>query len=105
MSVIDLTGRRGLVAGIANVSSIAYGCAKAFHTAGAQLAITYLNAKQLASLTEAQGAGIVLGAGAGHRDQPSGHGPSADGLLRRGSCRRAPGPSAGAMKYFNLRVA
>ena len=45
MSLIDLTGKKGLVAGIANASSIAYGCAKAFRAAGAELAITYLNAK------------------------------------------------------------
>jgi enoyl-[acyl-carrier protein] reductase I len=40
-----LKGKRGLVAGIANRESIAFGCAKAFHSAGAQLAITYLNQK------------------------------------------------------------
>lgn len=34
-----------LVCGIANEHSIAYGCAKAFHELGAQLAITYLNEK------------------------------------------------------------
>jgi len=45
MSLIDLTGKKGLVAGIANANSIAYGCATAFHVAGAELAITYLNAK------------------------------------------------------------
>jgi len=40
-----LHGKLGLVLGIANGSSIAYGCAKAFRDAGAQLAVTYLNAK------------------------------------------------------------
>ena len=45
MSLLDLAGKRGLVVGIANANSIAYGCAKAFHAAGAELAITYLNAK------------------------------------------------------------
>jgi enoyl-[acyl-carrier protein] reductase I len=40
-----LLGKRGLVVGIANQSSIAYGCASAFHEAGADLAITYLNEK------------------------------------------------------------
>lgn len=45
MSLLDLTGKKGLVAGIANANSIAYGCATAFHAAGAELAITYLNAK------------------------------------------------------------
>ncbi len=43
MSLLDLAGKRGLVVGIANANSIAYGCAKAFHAAGAELAITYLN--------------------------------------------------------------
>jgi enoyl-[acyl-carrier protein] reductase I len=40
-----LAGKRVLVVGIANGQSIAYGCAKAFRTAGADLAITWLNDK------------------------------------------------------------
>lgn len=40
-----LAGKKGLVVGIANEHSIAWGCAKAFHEAGAELAITYLNEK------------------------------------------------------------
>jgi len=40
-----LQGKRGLVVGIANEQSIAYGCAQAFRDAGAELAITYLNEK------------------------------------------------------------
>lgn len=40
-----LAGRRALVVGIANEHSIAYGCAKAFHETGAELALTYLNDK------------------------------------------------------------
>jgi enoyl-[acyl-carrier protein] reductase I len=40
-----LRGRRGLVVGIANENSIAWGCAKAFHRLGAELAVTYLNEK------------------------------------------------------------
>lgn len=40
-----LEGKKGLVVGIANRHSIAYGCAKAFHDAGAELAITYVNEK------------------------------------------------------------
>jgi enoyl-[acyl-carrier protein] reductase I len=43
--IVDLTKRRGLVVGIANESSIGYGCARAFRAAGADLAVTYLNAK------------------------------------------------------------
>ena len=40
-----LSGYKALVIGIANDQSIAYGCAKAFRTAGADLAITWLNEK------------------------------------------------------------
>ena len=40
-----LAGKKGLIVGIANEHSIAWGCAKAFHDAGAELAVTYLNAK------------------------------------------------------------
>jgi enoyl-[acyl-carrier protein] reductase I len=40
-----LEGKRGLIVGIANESSIAWGCAKAFHAFGAELAVTYLNEK------------------------------------------------------------
>ncbi len=38
-----LKGAKALVVGVANDSSIAYGCARAFHELGADLAITYLN--------------------------------------------------------------
>jgi enoyl-[acyl-carrier protein] reductase I len=40
-----LEGKRGLVIGIANDQSIAWGCAKAFRGLGAELAVTYLNEK------------------------------------------------------------
>lgn len=40
-----LSGKKALIVGIANDSSIAYGCANAFHELGADLAITYLNDK------------------------------------------------------------
>src|SRR6186997_3644364 len=40
-----LKGAKALVVGVANESSIAYGCAKAFRELGADLAITYLNEK------------------------------------------------------------
>lgn len=40
-----LQGRKALVVGVANDSSIAYGCAQAFREVGADLAITYLNEK------------------------------------------------------------
>jgi enoyl-[acyl-carrier protein] reductase I len=41
--MIDLSGKKGLVMGIANESSIAYGCAREFRRNGADLAVTYLN--------------------------------------------------------------
>ena len=40
-----LEGRKGLIVGIANDRSIAWGCARAFRAFGAELAITYLNDK------------------------------------------------------------
>jgi enoyl-[acyl-carrier protein] reductase I len=40
-----LDGKKGLIVGIANDQSIAWGCAKAFRALGAELAITYLNDK------------------------------------------------------------
>jgi len=40
-----LAGQKALVIGVANEDSIAYGCAKAFRTVGAELAITWLNEK------------------------------------------------------------
>lgn len=42
---MSLAGKKGLIVGIANEHSIAYGCAEAFRDAGAELAITYLNEK------------------------------------------------------------
>jgi enoyl-[acyl-carrier protein] reductase I len=40
-----LEGKKGLIVGIANDRSIAWGCARAFRAFGADLAITYLNEK------------------------------------------------------------
>ena len=42
-SIVTLEGRKGLVTGIANDQSIAWGCAKGFRALGAELAVTYLN--------------------------------------------------------------
>lgn len=42
---MSLQGKKGLVAGIANEHSIAFGCAEACRRAGADLAVTYLNDK------------------------------------------------------------
>ncbi|RKF18395.1 enoyl-[acyl-carrier-protein] reductase FabI [Altericroceibacterium spongiae] len=43
--LVDLTGKRGLIVGIANEHSIAAGCSEAFRQCGARLAATYLNEK------------------------------------------------------------
>ena len=40
-----LQGKKGLVVGIANAQSIAWGCARAFRDAGAELAVTWFNDK------------------------------------------------------------
>ena len=42
---MTLAGKKGLVTGIANEHSIAYGCAKAFHELGAELMLSYAPAK------------------------------------------------------------
>lgn len=60
---IDLSGKKGLVFGIANENSIAYGCACAFKEAGANLGITYLNDKakpHVAPLAEKLDAELML---------------------------------------------
>ncbi len=58
-----LNGKRGLVVGIANEHSIAAGCAMAFRAAGADLAVTYANAKSkpyVAPVAEALEAPLFL---------------------------------------------
>ncbi|KAF1693705.1 enoyl-ACP reductase FabI [Pseudoxanthomonas koreensis] len=58
-----LDGARALVVGVANDSSIAYGCARAFAENGADLAITYLNERTRAftePLAQELGASIYL---------------------------------------------
>lgn len=44
-ALLDLTGKKGLVIGIANEHSIAYGCARILRLTGSDLAITYQNEK------------------------------------------------------------
>lgn len=61
-SMFSLAGKRALVVGIANDQSIAWGCAQAFRRQGADLAVTYLNAKaepHVRPLAEKLGAEIV----------------------------------------------
>lgn len=60
---LPLQGKRGLVVGIANENSIAWGCAKALREAGAELAITWFNDKArpwVEPLAQALDAAIVL---------------------------------------------
>ena len=45
MSCVPLKGKKGLIVGIANENSIAYGCADVLRAAGADLAVTYRNAR------------------------------------------------------------
>lgn len=61
--MFNLNGKKGLVVGVANNKSIAYGCAKAFKLCGADLAITYLNDKaesHVRPLADLLGASLVL---------------------------------------------
>lgn len=61
--LVDLTGKRGLVIGIANEHSIAAGCAAAFARTGARLAATYLNEKAepfVRAVTDRLGCELVL---------------------------------------------
>lgn len=61
--MFNLNGKKGLVVGVANNKSIAYGCAKAFKLCGAELALTYLNEKAEAHvrpIAELLGANMLL---------------------------------------------
>src|SRR6185295_15121207 len=58
-----LDGKKGLVVGIANDQSIAWGCAKAFRALGAEVAVTYVNdqaKKYVEPLARALEAPIVM---------------------------------------------
>ena len=60
--MFSLQGQKALVVGIANEHSIAWGCARAFRAQGADLAISWLNAKAepyVRPLAEALGAEIM----------------------------------------------
>lgn len=60
---MDLSGRKGLVLGLANERSIAYGCARAMRQAGAELALTYRNERtrpHAQPLAERLGCALVL---------------------------------------------
>ncbi|MGD0846447.1 MAG: SDR family oxidoreductase [Bradyrhizobium sp.] len=60
---MPLKGKRGLIVGIANRNSKAYGCADVLRSAGAELAVTYLNAPAepfVRQLAEQLGSPIVM---------------------------------------------
>lgn len=61
--MFSLQGHKALVVGVANDQSIAWGCAKALRAQGADLAITYLNARAetfVRPLAEDLGASLIL---------------------------------------------
>lgn len=63
MEILDLTGRKGLIVGIANEHSLAWSAAEHFRNSGAELAITYLNDKAkpfVEPLARQAGAAIFL---------------------------------------------
>lgn len=63
MSTTDLTGKKGLVIGVANRHSIAYGCAQSLVAQGAEVAVTYINDKArsyIEPLAEELGAPLLL---------------------------------------------
>ncbi len=67
-----LKGQKALVAGIANEHSIAYGIAQAFHDVGAELAITYVNAKTrsyVEPLAKELGAPIFMQCDVAHQNE------------------------------------
>ena len=58
-----MTGKRGLIMGVANNRSIAWGIAKACHEAGAEIALTYQGdaiKKRVVPLAEELGSNVVL---------------------------------------------
>lgn len=61
--MFSLQGQKALVVGIANGNSIAWGCARALRAQGAELAVTWLNAKAepyVRPLAEELGAAIAM---------------------------------------------
>lgn len=61
--LLDLSGKKGLIVGIADDRSIAYGCAEVFRRAGSELAVTYKNSKAEAfvwPLAEKLNANIIM---------------------------------------------
>ena len=73
VNLVSLEGKKGLVVGIANDKSIAWGCARLFRQAGANLAVTYLNAKaepHVRPLAESLNSPIILPCDVTHEGEP-----------------------------------
>jgi len=67
-----MTGKRGVVFGVANDKSIAWGVAQQLHAAGAELAFTYLNEaleKRVRPLAESLGSKIILPCDVQHEEE------------------------------------
>jgi enoyl-[acyl-carrier protein] reductase I len=60
MEALDLSGRKGLVIGIANEHGLAWSAAQHFRNAGADPAITYLNDKARPFVEPYRGHGVPL---------------------------------------------
>ena len=68
-----MAGKRGLIMGVANDRSIAWGIAKAVHAQGAELAFTYQGeafAKRVRPLAESVGSALVLDCDVDRRSEP-----------------------------------
>ena len=69
-----LENKRGLIVGVANAHSIAWGIAQACHAQGAELAFTYLNEsleKRVRPLAESLGSQLILPCDVGNEEQIS----------------------------------
>ena len=69
-----MTGKRGVIFGVANDKSIAWGVAQQLHEAGAELAFTYLNEaleRRVRPLAESLGSKIILPCDVGTDDEIS----------------------------------
>ena len=68
-----MAGKRGLIMGVANDRSIAWGIAQALHAAGAEMAFTYQGAafgKRVLPMVEKLGSKIVAGGRRRERGEP-----------------------------------
>tara|TARA_R110002051_G_scaffold281373_1_gene342988 strand:- start:8506 stop:9318 length:813 start_codon:yes stop_codon:yes gene_type:complete len=70
--LLDMTGKKGLIVGVANEQSLAWAAARNCHAAGADLALTYLNDKArpfVEPLAQSVGAPLLLSCDVLHEGQ------------------------------------